>query len=93
MCRGNNRTTPSSRFVVEPAETMKPAWCQIQTWYLFSQGEGVVRLHGNSQDPLVSIDDRVRDGGKGGVADLQTDTGDVSHTLQGGREMLQYMNG
>lgn len=51
-------------------------------FYLFGQGEGVVRLHSNSQDPLVSIDDGVRDGGESGVANLQTDAGDVPHTLR-----------
>ncbi len=49
--------------------------------YLLSQGEGVVGFHGDSQDPLVSVDDGVRDGGERRVADLQTHTGDVPHTL------------
>lgn len=51
-------------------------------FYLFSQGEGVVCFDSDSQDPLVAIDDSVRDGGESRVADLQTHTGDVPHTLK-----------
>ena len=39
--------------------------------YLVSKIEGVVGLHGDGQHILVAIDDRVGDGGQGGVVQLQ----------------------
>lgn len=61
-------------------------------FYLLSQGEGVVGFDSDSQDPLVSIDDGVRDGGDSGVADLQTHTGDVPHTLRGKNRQVRPMS-
>ena len=50
--------------------------------YLLCQGEGDFSLHSNCKDPLVAIDNRVGDGGQSWVADLQTHTSNVPHTLR-----------
>ena len=49
--------------------------------YLVCQGEGILRFHSNSQNSFVAIDNGVGDGSQGGVADLQTHTSNVPHTL------------
>lgn len=58
-----------------------------QVWYLVCQREGVVRFHSDSQDSLVAIDDGMRNRSQRGIANLQTHTSDVSHTLDGDREL------
>lgn len=54
--------------------------CLLCTYFI-CQGEGVVRLHSNSQDFLVAIDDGMGNRCKSGVANLQTHACDVPHTL------------
>mmetsp|Transcript_25360 Transcript_25360/g.45200 ORF Transcript_25360/g.45200 Transcript_25360/m.45200 type:complete len:327 (-) Transcript_25360:124-1104(-) len=47
---------------------------------LLGQREGVVDLQGDGQHVLVAVDDRMGDGGEGGVADGHAQRGHVAHT-------------
>lgn len=49
--------------------------------YLICQWEAVVGLHSNCEDILVTIDDGVGHRSQGGVANLQTHTSNIPHTL------------
>lgn len=59
----------------------KCRWISRECLDLFSKWEGVISLHRQSQDPLVSVDDRMGHRCNSRVAYLQTYAGNIADTL------------